>query len=246
MSKVAVVYWSGTGNTKAMAEAVVDSLNTRGNWNYLKNTLTEVRNVEASLQKNNIKVTTIIGRNATEASFKTLDGTTANVIHIASHGFYVPEQRREDIPYFAKSDYTKSIKDELFYSGLVMSGGQSAWIDSTFKADVDDGILTSYEISKLDLHNVDLVVLSACETGLGDNLFDGIFGLQRAFKKAGVKSILMSLWQIDDKATSEYMTFFYEKLVNGYSVHDAYSSTVLMMKEKYQDANYYASFVLLD
>lgn len=240
-----VVSYGGIDYTE-MAEAVVDSLNTRGNWNYLKNTLTEVRNVETSLQKNNIKVTTIIGRNATEASFKTLDGTTANVIHIASHGFYVPEQRREDIPYFAKSDYTKSIKDELFYSGLVMSGGQSAWIDSTFKADVDDGILTSYEISKLDLHNVDLVVLSACETGLGDNLFDGIFGLQRAFKKAGVKSILMSLWQIDDKATSEYMTFFYEKLVNGYSVHDAYSSTVLMMKEKYQDANYYASFVLLD
>lgn len=240
-----VVSYGGIDYTE-MAEAVVDSLNTRGNWNYLKNTLTEVRNVETSLQKNNIKVTTIIGSEATEASFKALYGTTANVIHIASHGFYVPEPRREVISYFANSDYTKSIKDELFYSGLVMSGGQSAWIDSTFKAEVDDGILTSYEISKLDLHNVDLVVLSACETGLGDNLFDGIFGLQRAFKKAGVTSILMSLWNINDKATSEYMEFFYNFLTSGLSKRESYRRTVSEMRNRYQDANYWASFVLLD
>lgn len=240
-----VVSYGGIDYTE-MAEAIVDSLNTRGNWNYLKNTLTEVRNVEASLQKNNIKVSTITGSNATEASFKALDGTTANVIHIASHGFYVPEQRREAIPYFAKSDYTRSIKDELFYSGLVMSGGQSSWIDSTFKAEADDGILTSYEISKLDLHNVDLVVLSACETGLGDNLFDGIFGLQRAFKKAGVTSILMSLWSINDRATSEYMDLFYNFLTSGLSKQESYRRTVSEMRNRYQDANYWASFVLLD
>lgn len=245
MSIQSVVSYGGIDYTE-MAEAIVDSLNTRGNWNYLKNTLTEVRNVEASLQKNNIKVNTIIGSNATEASFKALDGTTTNVIHIASHGFYVPEQRREAIPYFAKSDYTRSLKDELFYSGLVMSGGQSAWIDSTFKTDVDDGILTSYEISKLDLHNVDLVVLSACETGLGDDLFDGIFGLQRAFKKAGVTSILMSLWSINDRATSEYMELFYNFLTSGLSKQESYRRTVSEMRKRYQDANYWASFVLLD
>ncbi len=240
-----VVSYGGIDYTE-MSEAIVDSLNTRGNWNYLKNTLTEVRNVEAFLQKNNIKVTTIIGSNATEASFKALDGTTANVIHIASHGFYVPEQKRDNIPFYVKSDYTKTIKDELFYSGLIMSGGQSAWSDSSFKADNDDGILTSYEISKLDLHNVDLVVLSACETGLGDNLFDGIFGLQRAFKKAGVTSILMSLWSINDRATSEYMELFYNFLTSGISKQESYRRTVAEMKHRYQDANYWASFVLLD
>lgn len=240
-----VVSYGGIDYTE-MAEAIVDSLNTRGNWNYLKNTLTEVRNVEAALQKNNIQVTTIIGSNATEASFKALDGTATNVIHIASHGFYIPEQRREDIPYYVKSDYTQTIKDELFYSGLIMSGGQSAWIDSTFKAEEDDGILTSYEISKLDLHNVDLVVLSACETGLGDNLFDGIFGLQRAFKKAGVTSILMSLWSINDRATLEYMELFYNFLTSGLSKRESYKRTVSEMRNRYQDANYWASFVLLD
>lgn len=225
---------------------VVQIINTRGNWSYLQNSLSEVNRIESLLLQRNIDVDTYTGANATEDAFKHLDGAKSNVIHIASHGYYLPQSHRDSIPYFSNSVNTASIQDELFYSGLILSGGQKAWVDSTFKPDNNDGILTAYEISKLDLHNVDLVVLSACETGLGDNLFDGIFGLQRAFKKAGVKSILMSLWQIDDKATSEYMTFFYEKLVNGYSVHDAYSSTVLMMKEKYQDANYYASFVLLD
>lgn len=229
-----------------MAESIVDSLNTRGNWNYLKNTLAEVRNIENIINSNGGESTTITGASATEQAFKNLDGTEANILHIASHGFYVPMAKWDSIPYYSKSEYTKKIKEELFYSGLVMSGGDNTWTNSIFESNKDDGILTSYEISKVDLHNVDLVVLSACETGLGEDFYDGIFGLQRAFKKAGAKSILMSLWQIDDKATSEYMTFFYEKLVNGYSVHDAYSSTVLMMKEKYQDANYYASFVLLD
>ncbi len=225
---------------------VIQNINTRGNWSYLQNSLSEVNQIESLLQQRNIDIATYRGVNATEDAFKHLDGAKSNVIHIASHGYYIPQSHRDSIPYFSNSVNTASIQDELFYSGLILSGGQKAWVDSTFKPDNNDGILTAYEISKLDLHNVDLVVLSACETGLGDNLFDGIFGLQRAFKKAGVKSILMSLWQIDDKATSEYMTYFYEKLVNGYSVHDAYSSTVLMMKEKYQDANYYASFVLLD
>ena len=127
-----------------------------------------------------------------------------------------------------------------------MSGGQSTWADSTFIAEKDDGILTSYEISKLDLHNVELIVLSACETGLGDNLYDGIFGLQRAFKKAGAKSILMSLWCVSDQATSEYMELFYGFLSSRYSIQESYKRTVSAMKKKYEDPYYWAAFVLLD
>lgn len=222
------------------------SINTRGNWAYLQNTLLEVEQIEDLLKGSSIDVATHTGSFATEGAFKQLDGTQANVVHIASHGYYIPQTQRTSVPYFSNSESTANIQDELFYSGLILSGGQKAWAGSTFKPDDNDGILTAYEISKLDLHNVNLVVLSACETGLGDNLFDGIFGLQRAFKKAGVSSILMSLWKIDDRATFEYMSLFYEKLVEGYSKHDAYISTVLTMKERYPDANYWASFVLLE
>lgn len=228
------------------AQTVLDSLNTRGNWSYLKNTQYEINRLKELFSENNISITANVGKGATEALFKALDGTNADIVHVASHGYYIPRGQRESIPYFAKSESTKNVQDELFYSGLIMSGGQKAWTDSTFGVDRNDGILTAYEISKLDLHNVNLVVLSACETGLGDDLLDGIFGLQRAFKKAGAGSILMSLWKIDDKATSEFMSLFYEKLVKGYSKHEAYTFATHTMKEKYQDANYWASFVLLD
>ena len=222
------------------------NVNTRGNWAYLKNTLLEVNTINDMLKDCGVDVKTYTGANATESAFKRFDGTQSDIIHIASHGFYIPQSQRTTIPYFSNSVSTENIQDELFFSGLILSGGQKAWNDSVFNPNNNDGILTAYEISKLDLHNVNLVVLSACETGLGDDLFDGIFGLQRAFKKAGVKSILMSLWQVDDKATSEYMSLFYEKLMNGYSAHDAYIGTALSMKEIYPDANYWASFVLLD
>ena len=232
-------------NTQGCDEMMA-SMNTRGNWMYLQNTLFEVNQINDLIERSGADVTTYSGANATEGAFKQLDGAHADIIHVATHGYYIPQSQRTNIPFFANSASTENIQDELFYSGLILSGGQKAWTGSTFKPDNNDGVLTAYEISKLDLHNVNLVVLSACETGLGDNLFDGIFGLQRAFKKAGVSSILMSLWKIDDRATSEYMSLFYEKLVGGCSIHDAYISTVLSMKEKYPDANYWASFVLLD
>lgn len=229
-----------------ITEVMADNLNTRGNWNYLKNTLSEVRNIEENIKSQGGEVRTLTGSRATEQAFKALDGTDANILHIASHGFYVPMSKWDTIPYYSKSEYTKTIKDELFYSGLVMSGGDKTWTDSVFDADKNDGILTSYEISKVDLHNVELIVLSACETGLGEDLYDGIFGLQRAFKKAGAKSILMSLWNIDDKATSDFMTFFYKHISSGLSNQESYRRTVFEMRKKYQDPYYWASFVLLD
>ena len=242
-----VVSFGGIDYAKATKHVnVLDSLNTRGNWMFLQNTLSEVNDIKELLNGRGIDVTTYTGANATEHEFKQLNGTVSDIIHIASHGYYIPLTKRLNIPYFSNSTNTKNYLDELFYSGLILSGGQKAWAESIFIPENDDGILSAYEISKLDFHNVQLVVLSACETGLGDNLFDGIYGLQRAFKKAGVKSILMSLWQIDDKATADYMNHFYGNLSDGLSTYDAYISTITTMKEKYYDPYYWASFILLD
>ena len=98
----------------------------------------------------------------------------------------------------------------------------------------------------MDLRQVNLVVLSACQTALGDNLYDGIYGLQRAFKQAGVSSILMSLWEIEDKATSDFMTNFYKRLASEVSLNNAFISAVQFMKDKYPDPYYWASFILLE
>ena len=99
-------------------------------------------------------------------------------------------------------------------SGLLLAGAGTAWGESDYK-NYDDGILTAKEIALLDLQRTDLVVLSACQTGLGDITVDGVAGLQRGFKKAGCGSMLLSLWQVDDKATKILMTDFYRHLAAG-------------------------------
>ena len=107
-------------------------------------------------------------------------------------------------------------------------------------------MLTAAEVSNLDLRNTKLVVLSACETGLGDiRGSEGVFGLQRAFKMAGSKFIIMSLWQVPDNETAEFMTLFYNRLVKLKDIRLAFKQTQAAMRKKY-DPYYWAAFVLVE
>ena len=224
----------------------LDNLNTRGNWAYLSGTKREIDNIfkECSTFSHTHTIS-YIGSNATEESFKNIALTKTDIIHIASHGFYIPEEKRENIPYY-QSELTKLLNDNLFYSGLVFAGGQKSWNESKFQLEANDGLLTAYEISKMNLSNVDMVVLSACETGRGDRSYDGIIGLQRAFKMAGVKTLIMSLWKVDDAATSFMMETFYKEYLSTGSKHKAFKSAQSKVKEKYENPYYWASFIMLD
>ena len=114
----------------------------------------------------------------------------------------------------------------------------------------DDGILTAKEISNLDLFGVDIVVLSACQTGLGDISGEGVYGLQRGFKKAGVNTILMSIDKVDDEATRILMVEFYKNLMNGKTKHQSLRDAQKYLRSvdngKYDDPKYWASFIMLD
>ena len=116
---------------------------------------------------------------------------------------------------------------------------------------VEDGILTAKEIADVDLRGLDLVVLSACQTGLGDiSQGEGVFGLQRGFKKAGAKSILMSLWEVDDKATQLFMVQFYRNMLSGKTKRQSLTESQNYLRKyengKYDDPKYWAAFILLD
>ena len=133
-------------------------------------------------------------------------------------------------------------------SGLMMTGGQSAWLGTKIIEKERDGILTAEEIATLDLSNVNMVVLSACQTGLGDidPGAEGVLGIQRAFKMAGVQSLLMSLWKVDDNATAYMMQEFYSGLLSGETKHDAFKTAQQKVRNKYPNPFYWAGFVLLD
>lgn len=134
----------------------------------------------------------------------------------------------------------------MIRTDLMFAGANNAFINKVGDTGWDDGILTSKEIFNLNLQNVNLVVLSACKSGLGEVSRDGVYGLQRAFKKAGVKSIVMSLWAIDDSVTQDFMVHFYKGLASGLSKAKALLQEKMLIRQKYPHSNDWAAFVLLD
>ncbi|MBK7344852.1 MAG: CHAT domain-containing protein [Saprospiraceae bacterium] len=185
-----------------------------GNWPYLKWTEKEVERITSTLTTEGFKAAQLTGSEAAEEAIKAIgrDATSPRILHIATHGFFFtdPEVKMgkqglgETEPVFKNSD------NPMIRSGLILAGGNYTWqYGHAFNPEKEDGILTAYEISQMNLSNTELVVLSACETGLGDiQGNEGVYGLQRAFKIAGAKYLIMSLWQVPDRETMEFMTAF--------------------------------------
>nr|WP_290937814.1 CHAT domain-containing protein [Haliscomenobacter sp.] len=138
----------------------------------------------------------------------------------------------------------------MIRSGLVLAGGNHAWkTGKPLSPGLEDGILTAYEISQMNLANTELVVLSACETGLGDLVGnEGVYGLQRAFKIAGARYLIMSLWQVPDFQTQVFMTAFYKHWLEGkMAVPEAFRATQAELRGRYSgEAFKWAGFVLVE
>lgn len=225
------------------------SIDVRGNWNNLAATGYESAQIEEELRDNHVNTRLLSGRGANEESFKLLSGKAPDILHIATHGFFLPEpQNRKSMFFNNLNSYTQK-GESMFYSGLLFAGANNVWNGVTVRPDVDDGILTADEVSRVDLSNCKLVVLSACNTGLGTvDMVDGVFGLQRGFKQAGVGSIVMSLWKVDDQATAELMIAFYQALNAGRTPHEALDQAKrkLIKNKRFSDPYYWAAFILLD
>ena len=227
-------------------------------WSYLEGTKYETEKIISILGKKNMPVSFFTSSVATESEFKIAAGQST-ILHVATHGFFYPDPR--DIQAKIETDeaesgeikfrgrgfgYASFVENEnpLMRSGLVFAGANEVW--SAENGNGDDGVLTAQEVAHIDMRNTKLVVLSACETGLGDiKGSEGVYGLQRAFKMAGVKFIIMSLWQVPDKETAEFMTLFYKHLVTLKDIPAAFQKTQKLMREKY-DPYYWAAFVLIE
>ena len=205
----------------------------------LPGTKTEVDKIAGILNEKGWEVKNYTGESAIEENIK--ESYKPRLLHIATHGFFQPDTTKGSNP--------------LLRSGLMLAGA-----GNTLKGEKnetgEDGILTAYEAMNLNLDNTDLVVLSACETGLGEiKNGEGVYGLQRAFKVAGAKSIIMSLWKVSDQATQELMVRFYKNWLG--TASDGSKQSVRMnkraaflkaqkeLKAKYPNPYYWGAFVMV-
>ncbi|MGN0187506.1 MAG: CHAT domain-containing protein, partial [Paludibacteraceae bacterium] len=223
-----------------------DTIN-RGIVKYLPGTKREVEKINTYLTEQNKATYVFTGAAANEESFTTLSGKHTGIIHLATHGFYWNQKQAENKDVFK----TKQIgaDDPLLRCGLLFAGANIAFSGRAdlLKDGVQDGILTAREIASMDLSNCQLVVLSACETGRGDYSNDGTIGLQRAFKLAGVQTIIMSLWPVNDATTQFLMTEFYKNwITNGQSKREAFRNAQNRVRSEFKEPVYWAGFIMLD
>ena len=225
-------------------------------WYPLKGSEKEINAIFPLFSQSGYSPTLLTGIQATEENFKHLSrssvrNTSPYFIHLSTHGYFFPDPRDHDVPDGAEKTLNpiKWSGHPMIRSGLILAGGNYAWEHGRpFVYGQDDGILTAYEISLLDLSDTELVVLSACETGLGDIVGnEGVYGLQRAFKIAGVKNLMMTLWQIPDDASATLMIRFYKAwLEEGLSLREALRNAQREMRDEGWDPYYWAGFVLIE
>ena len=219
-------------------------------WMFLEGTETEAEQICEYLNERKIPNRLYSEAAGNEESFKRLSGTATGIIHLATHGFFledIEEENSRDVVRRLSGGTRKAFENPLLRSGLLLAGGNRAWTGEEVSAGVEDGILTADEIAQMNLIKTQLVVLSACETGLGElRSAEGVFGLQRAFKLAGVETLVMSLWSVPDDATAELMTGFYKLWLSGKSKCEAFVEAQKQVREEYKETFYWAGFVMMD
>jgi CHAT domain-containing protein len=208
----------------------------------LNATLTEAEEIKKIFPNTNI----ITGENATETAIKQLQ--TPSILHLATHGFFLPD--REIKPNSSslnkQLDEPKylNLENPLLRSGLALAGFNNR--QNKQNNNTEDGVLTALEVAGLNLRGTQLVILSACETGLGNvKTGDGVYGLRRALVIAGTQTQLLSLWKVDDAGTKDLMVKYYGKIKAQKGRHSALREVQLefLKNPNYQHPYYWASFI---
>lgn len=220
-------------------------------WNFLVGSKKEVEGIANQLTSAHISNKLFTASQANEESLKANSGHSPGLFHIATHGFFYTDARDKGCLDFLHGikglKNVTSIQASLSRAGLLFSGANRAWQGRQIDEGIEDGILTAEEVSHLDLSKTNLVILSACETGLGaDGDSEGVFGLQRAFKLAGVRTLVMSLWKVPDTETSKLMQLFYTNWLGGMSKYEAFQTAQQEIKKSHPNPYFWAGFVMLD
>jgi CHAT domain-containing protein len=209
----------------------------------LPGTKKEVEEISKSLMELGWKSQVLMEQHASEATLRKID--SPKILHIATHGFYLSDIETDDKTFLGFNSYTFK-ENSMLRSGIILAGAIPATSDSTYTESENDGIVTAYEASMLNLVNTDLVVLSACQTGLGDYVgSQGVLGLQRAFAIAGAKNLILSLWPVDDDATKTLMISFYKNYAVTKNIESSFRLSKELVKKQFPHPFFWSAFVLL-
>jgi CHAT domain-containing protein len=196
----------------------------------LPGTEKEIEEVSTLLEHHGWTVQTYTGQNALEERVKAV--RQPRVLHLATHGFFEKDEPKK-LGEPGGEKEAVFVEDPMLRSGLYLVGANRVLSGSAPARDLDDGVFTAYEASQLNLQGTELVVLSACGTGLGKTeQGEGVFGLRRALQVAGAEAVLMSLWSVPDEETRELMALFYGKWLSGKEKHEALREAQLEMRKK--------------
>lgn len=207
----------------------------------LPGTKDEVQRIQDLLTAKKINAVSYLGDRATEENVKA--GKSPQVLHIATHGFFLSDTEVPEDNTFAGYQPLALRNNPLLRSGVLLAGAQQS-VNGSIDFRHEDGILTAHEAMNLNLTQTELVVLSACETGLGEvRNGEGVYGLQRAFQAAGSQSVIMSLWKVDDQATQELMTTFYDNWIKLGNKREAFNKAQIQLKVRYPQPKFWGAFV---
>ena len=206
-------------------------------------TKTEVDGITKVLKTSGYQVSEWTQQDATESNLKATHKIA--VLHIATHGYFLQDVNKASWPIGVQADNAKD--NVLLRSGLMFTGASEADKHNSGLDNTSNGVMTSYEAMNLDLKGTSLVVLSACETGLGEiKAGEGVYGLQRAFLVAGAEALVMSLWKVDDAATQLLMNNFYTNWLKSGDRQKAFKQAQLQLMAKYKEPYYWGAFVMME
>lgn len=213
----------------------------------LPGTKVEVEEITKTLKQKNWNVVVYQQDQANEEKVKNIKSPF--VLHIATHGYFIEKTtENEQQTRSLGVQNERAVTNPLLRSGLLFAGADKTVlnINDRDNTEIDDGILNSFEAITLNLTNTHLVVLSACQTGLGEiQTGEGVYGLQRAFQIAGTKTIVTSLWPVSDEGTQLLMQEFYKNWLESGDEFDAFHKSCIYIKNKLKYPFYWGAFVII-
>ncbi len=204
----------------------------------------EINVISPFLKKNNWKTKEFIFNDASESDIKKI--TNPRVLHFASHGFFLDLKKTSKLSE-SSLDNKRALENPLLRSGILLKyAGDIIENLDPHDYNTEDGILTAYEAMNMNLDQTEIVILSACETGLGKvHNGEGVYGLQRAFLVAGAKSIIMSLFKVDDAITKDLMVSFYKHWSKTNDKREAFQLAKNEIRKAHPHPIYWGAFVMV-